>query len=315
VFFLTIMILSLVTPSVSAAYYGNQFRAVAITADWIDADGESYAFRFTAQESKTIDKVAFWVSSYGGSGFNFSVGIEGDDSGSPDGTYIDDNEIYVTERGDGGSWSWFDLATTVSVTNQTVYHITCRAITANSTHRFYFRGTRPRTTMWRDTYIVTHNLYDSNVAPLYSSNGADWSVRDRNPCFVVHYTDETYLGVPYDHDEINSAYCRVYGSADPYQTIIPTEDVTVNTLGVWTRKLGSPSDLNISLVSGGQTLRYVTIDPADGSALYSWEQDSITLITLNAFQTYYLYFESPDSDSSNYWEIRHPYQHQFDTDV
>jgi len=304
------ILLSLLTPSVLGAddYWGNEFRAVGASSKYLDAPGEGYSFRFTAQESKTVDKIALYLVSEGGP-YNFSIGIEGDNEGSPDGAYIDDNEVHVTQLTNGGNWAWHTLDATVSLTNQTVYHITIRAVEADGSNRLGCRGTTTKTSATgRDNFIVTHNLHDASSLPLYSNDGSAWSVQNRSPVWLIHYTDETYIGVPYDQDEINSAYARVYGSADPYQIIEITENMTINTLGTFTRKLASPSDLNISLRLDGVVLRSVLIDPDDGSILYSWEQDSITRIVLIAGNAYRLYFTSPDSDSGNYWEIRHPFQ-------
>jgi len=121
---------------------------------------------------------------------------------------------------------------------------------------------------------------------------------------LIKYTDGKILGLPYDMTDINA---KVYGKATQCQVIYPEEDIAINTLGFWVRKLGNPSTLNITLEQPKGTVhRFVVIDPSDVSIIYSWKQGSIQPFVLQKGETYYLCAKSPSSNANNYYELRHP---------
>jgi len=121
---------------------------------------------------------------------------------------------------------------------------------------------------------------------------------------VIKYTDGKIFGLPYDMTDISA---KVYGEATQCQIICPEEDIAINTLGFWVRKLGTPSMLNITLEQPKGTVhRFVVIDPSDVSIIYSWKQGSIQPFVLLKGETYYLCAKSPSSDTYNYYELRHP---------
>jgi len=121
---------------------------------------------------------------------------------------------------------------------------------------------------------------------------------------LIIYTDGKTFGLPYDKINNNA---KVRGKFTQSQVISPEEDIAINTLGFWVRKLGNPSTLNITLEQPEGTVhRFVVIDPSDVSIIYSWKQGSIQPFVLQKGETYYLRAKSPSSFANNYYELRHP---------
>jgi PKD repeat protein len=289
----------------SDEYYGNQLRATSATySPYLDSDGEKLSFRFTAQDSKDVNEVAIFITPFDtlNKRYQYTIGLQSDNSGEPSGTWMNNNN--VSWVGGDREWRWFTLSNSVSLTNGTVYHLVVEALDANSSDCICFRGTHPKTSIRsNDNFIPTHSVHDPQLRQIYY-NGASWSVQSRTVCFLIKYTDGKMLGLPYDMIDINA---KVYGGATQCQVIDPEEDIAINTLGFWVRKLGNPSTLNITLEQPKGTVhRFVVIDPSDVSSIYSWKQGSIQPFVLRKGETYYLCAKSPSSDAYNYYELRHP---------
>jgi len=303
-----LILLSLSTPSVFGAsvYFGSQYRGVSVSGEYFDAPGEKFGVRFTAQEDKSVEKIALYIQREG-SLWNATVGIQGDSSGEPDGTYIGANNITIDGvLVDNTGWWEFILASTVPLTNQTVYHIVVDLIWADGTHKIYFRGTHNRGGQsGYNSWLTTHDMNDANMR--YESNpSGSWALRTRTPVFVITYTDGSFLGQPYTSVEIAQ---KVYGSIFHGEWFwSPDYRMTINTLGIYIRKQGTPGDLNISLeTEGGTILRSVIIPVEDGFPLFDWEQGPITRIELNTSTLYRLRLRSPGGSSGIYWDVNHPY--------
>ena len=289
----------------SDEYYGNQLRATSATySPYLDSNGEKLSIRFTAQDSKDVNEVAIYITPFDTlkKRYQYTIGLQSDNDGEPSGTWMNDNN--ASWSGGDLEWRWFTLSSSVSLTGGTVYHLVVEAIAANSSDSICFRGTHPKTSVRsHDNFVPTHSVHDPQLRLLYF-NGASWSVQSRTVCFLIKYTDGETLGLPYDMTDINA---KVFGGTMQCQVICPEEDVAVNTLGFWVRKLGNPSTLNITLEQPRGTVhRFVVIDPGDVSIIYSWGQGPIQPFVLQEGETYYLCARSPGSDAYNYYELRHP---------
>ena len=289
----------------SDKYYGNQLRATSATySPYLDSDGEKLSFRFTAQDSKTVNEVAIYITPFDTlkKRYQYTIGLQSDNNGEPSGTWMNDNN--VSWVGGDLEWRWFTLSNSVSLANGTVYHLVVEALDVNSSDSICFRGTHPKTSIRSyDNFIPTHSVHDPQLRLIYY-NGASWSVQKRTVCFLIKYTDGKILGLPYDMTDINA---KVYGGTTQCQVIYPEEDIAINTLGFWVRALGNPGTLNITLEQPKGTVhRFVVIDPSDVSIIYSWEQGSVQPFLLQKGETYYLCARSPSSDAYNYYELRHP---------
>lgn len=289
----------------SDEYYGNQLRATSATySPYLDSDGEKMSIRFTAQDSKTVNEVAIYITPFDtrSKRYQYTIGLQSDYNGEPSGTWVNDNN--VSWGGGDLEWRWFALSNSVSLTNGTVYHLVVEALDANSSDSICFRGTHPKTSIRSsDNFIPTHSVHDPQLGLIYY-NGASWSVQKRTVCFLIKYTDGKILGLPYDMTDINA---KVYGGTTQCQVIYPEEDIAINTLGFWVRALGNPGTFNITLEQPRGTVhRFVVIDPSDVSIIYSWQQGSVQPFLLQKGETYYLCARSPSSDAYNYYELRHP---------
>ena len=262
------------------------------------------SFRFTAQDSKDVNEVAIYIIPFDTlrNRYQYTIGLQSDIDGEPSGTWMNDNN--VSWGGGDREWRWFTLSNSVSLTSGTVYHLVVEALVANSSDSICFRGTHPKTNIKsHDTFVPTHGVHDPQLRLIYY-NGASWSLQSRTACFLVKYTDGKTLGLPYDMTDTSA---KVYGGITLRQVICPEEDIAINTLGFWVRKLGNPGTLNITLEQPKGTVhRFVVIDPSEVSIIYSWEQGSIQPFVLQKGDTYYLCAKSPSSDASNYYDLRHP---------
>jgi len=308
IFCIAILFIHISFPVVFASsdeYYGNQLRATSATySPFLDSDGKKLSFRFTAQDSKDVNEVAIYITPYDTlkKRYQYAIGLQSDNDGEPSGTWMNNNS--VNWSGGDHEWRWFTLSNGVHLTNGTVYHLVVEALDANSSDSICFRGTHPKTSIRSyDNFIPTHSVHDPQLRLLYY-NGASWSVQKRTVCFLIKYTDGKIFGLPYDMTDINA---KVYGKTTQCQVIYPEEDIAINTLGFWVRKLGNPSTLNITLEQPKGTVhRFVVIDPSDVSIVYSWKQGSVQPFVLQKGETYYLCAKSPSSDARNYYELRHP---------
>jgi hypothetical protein len=286
-------------------YYGNEFRATATTGRVLSAVGQEYAFRFTAQDSKTVKEIAVYHATVTGHTYKFNVGLQGNSSGDPDGVWINNCEVEYDQGGVPGNqgWNWHVLSNTVALTKGTIYHVVIEATEVTNT--FSSRGPTPenRFIPWR---LVTsgdigaaRQVYDAQLDARYY-NGAAWSSESRSAVFVLKYTDNEIFGQPYDS---TWPITKIFGSTTQYQTITPGRTVTIKSIGVYVRRQNNPPDsLYISLRSGGITHREVTITAAEVGPGYAWEGKSTAVFTLKKGVTYTLYWTSPGSNSSNFYE-------------
>jgi len=289
-------------------HYGNEFRATSGSSRIFTAVGQKYAFRFTAQDSKTVKEIAVRHESVSGQTYKFKVGLQGDNGGDPDGVWINNCKVEYDQGGvsPGQGWNWHVLSNTVALTKFTVYHVVIEATEVTNT--FSFRGTTPENRFIPGRLVPSGamQLFDARLDARYY-NGAVWSSESRTVVFALKYTDNELFGQPYDH---NWPTTRIHGATVQYQTIVPSKTITIKSIGAYVRKQGAPADsLYVSLrhSNGSIIYREVTIPAAEVGAVYAWEDKSINIFTLKKGITYRLYWTSPGSSAANYYEAIHPY--------
>ena len=166
----------------------------------MDASGDMSSYRFTAQNTKTCDAIQFLAYKLGTMP-TYKVGIQGDSSGEPDGTYISSNNTTFA-NGDVASaesydWHRVALSSSVSLTSGTVYHIVFEYDSGTIDSSNYMRLVSHRDV---PQIVAKDNTSDTSRSLLISSDsGSNWTTyNDDHAKFLIEYTDGTSEGSPYD---------------------------------------------------------------------------------------------------------------------
>jgi hypothetical protein len=293
--FLTVLLsLTLVHPAFATTiFWGNDFGFTSREYFILGSSTDKISFRFKASASKTVDKVK--IDIYGvGVPPTYRVGIQGDNAGVPDGTFLG----YADVTPAAGGWQWLDVdITNVSITQDTYYHVVVQyqSGTVDASNKIYVK------------YVTQQDLrlpydlstVDWNVLTYVSS----WSTLNKTPDLILVYTDLTIWGQPWNEPSANTLYgTRYFGE----QFQVP-ENKTISHIGFYMCKVGTPSAFYISIYNvtdGVYVLDSELVTETIGTSC-AWVDHALgSNINLVAGKTYQVWGESPSSDSANYYQLQ-----------
>jgi hypothetical protein len=274
----------------------------------LDGSGEKLAFRFTAQSSKSVNKVHIYINSITGTSPTYRVGLQGDSSGEPSGTWLGaTNQAYQDMTPSASGWITLTLNETASLTSGTVYHIVVQyqSGTINGSNYSSFRILYPKI-LYQHSNESTNNISfsDSNLARLFNS-GSIWSVSPTyGPFFIIEYTDTNLSGcaMTFTGIAINNSN-TIYGE----QITIDTANQDVETIGFYVKKSGTPDDdleYEIREASSPYTiLRSGTLAASgDITTSYAWYDANLSsTLTLTNGNSYKIVLRSPSISSGIYY--------------
>jgi hypothetical protein len=286
--FLLLFLLSAASPfsAFAQTYLGNQ-SVVSASADvTLNSPNISASVRFTARSNMTVGTVdIYWDPSSSSGSPQYSVGIEGDNGGVPNGTYLSSPATFTAFSSvSTGEWQSISLSSQVSLVGGTVYHIVVSPVNVNGT--MY--------SIWRQATVPDPQLYpngqtmDGNMG-IAQNLGTGWSfVAGYQPVFVLRNTNfQPMDGNPYavEADE------EVYGTQEMgEQFVVNGLPVKVKTVGAYIKANGTPSanlSWGIQNVATNLPVASGTLaTPSQVTSNYQWVDASIpsTLLPVGVYR-------------------------------
>lgn len=239
------------------SHTGNRFSVFGEN-DTIQLDDrdKKVSYRFTAQYTKTVDKIRVYISNANKNNMpTYRYGLQGDNNGSPDGTWLgatqngySDEQYYESDEG----WVEITLGENVDITEDSVYHLVIeyKSGSINAGQSITLRSLNPL-----NLIVPYDSSDDENLMIRWTEDGgSNWEDVNLTPVYMLMFTDTDpeAEGNPYysANDE------QVYG--DHFKgEIFKYEDNTefFNRLSVYVKKKPGEGegqipeeDLNVTIV-------------------------------------------------------------------
>jgi len=281
--------------------YGNRFLLTSTSSiGSMNRNNYRSAMRFRAQKDGSVSSVRVYIQTATNSGgITYRYGLQADNAGNPSGTYLSSGTAAFSTTG----WQTVNLASPVSVTAGTTYHLVIQYVsgTINNTHYIAIRNSQPL------NQLVPFNQAADNQQNTLWFNGSAWSVQNREPLYVLGFSDGTFEGNPYDNSEARSIY---EGNFEGEKFTLAA-DKTVSALNIYVSKNTNqnPADsLKVTLQDLTANTKpidnLVFLSGPDVTTTYAWKTLNLpSSLTLPAGNQFRLYFSSSGSDSKRYYRL------------
>lgn len=252
------------------------------------------AFSFKPRQSSDIVNVS--VRCYkAGTCPTFRIGIQGDNAGSPDGTFKQSATFNTTAI----SASWKDVAiTAVSVTAGTKYWIVIEYVsgTIDGSNKFFvccLPGSETRN---------PYNLADYGMG-LKTTNSASWDSENYTGIFMCHDGVSKVEGQPY-HEQ---AWGTIYAARYRGEVIVPDVNMSLQSITARVSAVGTPGgDLNYKIIkkSDMSTLQSGVFGTAlaIGAEGLGFTKTLPSPVALTACAEYAIVFYTTGGNSSNCYQ-------------
>jgi len=291
--------LSLVPADPTPGYYGNEFLMTNVMPSPSIDSGKAFAMRFTAQNSKIVSSVSFFVWGSYNSGAIYRVGLK-DCSGAngfPSGAWLTQKDVFVNSS----AWNYVIMPDPkININAGQCYHVVVEFVSSGT-----------------GGYIAIKEASTNNhMTPLYQTldlnqrtsyfDGTWTAFEQYQPMYMLCFTDGTCEGVPF-FPFVNS---QIYGTSNGGEqfTLSPFwSSMNVRSVGFYIRSFGSPGDLNVvlyNITDNKQEFDVPLASAVDANNLYYWKDTVLPyVVSLDASKTYRVYLKcpSPACDVSNYW--------------
>lgn len=233
-----------------------------------------------------------------GTGTSYTVGLQGDSAGLPDGVFLTSGTMTPSATG----WNTVPVSSTTLNSGQ-VYHLVVQ-YQAGTVASNYFE--QYSTSSFPSYFIPFANSPDPQFAQL-TNNGSGWVIVSGNPIFLLDFDDGSYFGSPYEINFTGSAAASGGSTFATAQVFTVPNTIQVSEVGVWAFTVGTPADtLHYTLVDlAGPTILNQGNWPAGSfNSIPSWLDTNLSApVVLTAGHTYQLVFTSPGSTVPNYYNV------------
>ena len=198
--------------------YGNQFLVDSVgPMVWLITPGIRNNIRFTAQNSKTVDRIRIYVHNIVGTSPTYRVGIQSDVSNNPSGTFLGSATFQPTSTG----WYSINISNAAIVSGGT-YHIVVQYETGSIGFGNYIQ-LRQSTPLNR--LYPFDNKVDLEANTGYFS-GSSWQYSNNQPIYALEFTDSSFEGNPYETgDEFQTYGSIVHGEQFTVPNAITVSDI------------------------------------------------------------------------------------------
>lgn len=265
----------------------------------LDTTLKGFSHRFTAQESKTVDKI-YLLTALVGTSPTYRVGLQGDDEGDPDGSWLGGTAYADVQFING--WLEIDI-TNAALTQGTVYHIVAMYQSGTIDGSNYGRMKYGK--LSGGDYIPYDLTLDSNYDTRSTDDGGTtWDNVYWHPLFLLEYTDATYLGQPND----NYTWGDVWGAKNYGEEFTVPENKLVSHIGFYMYKIGNPTGpLQVSIYN--KTDAEYLLDHEEWTEIVSetgawYDHAFLSQQTLVSGKVYQVFLSCPNGDGSNYYAVR-----------
>ncbi len=278
--------------------YGNRQWSTATQSIGSLTSTTAYiSMRFTAQASKSVTNILVYIQTVLASP-SYRFGIETSATTYlPSGTYVGGASNYAVFTPTATGWLNLTLPSPASLTAGTVYHVTVRNDSGTIGTSNYIALRRMGTV--NNAFRVTENKIDPWLNTILTG-----TIQNRDPVFVLKYSDATFEAMPYDAATAHNIYGVNWFSEKWTQN----SEQTITGINIPLVKTGTPPD-SLYIVLRNETdsvdVATITISQADITTTLQWfEKYFSSPVSLMNGKTYRLILRSPSSTSSNYFTCR-----------
>lgn len=258
------------------------------------------SLRFTAQASKPVTNIMVYVQTVSSSPA-YRLGIETSASTYlPSGTYVGGASNYAVATPTATGWLNLTLPSPATLTAGTVYHITVRYDSGTIGASNYIALRRLGANM--NNFRPNEKTVDSWLNTIYYTTSA--TVQNRDPLFVLRYSDSTYEAMPYDTATAHNIY-GVYWFSEKWTQ---SGNQVIKGINIPLIKTGTPPDSLYVVLrneTDSQDVATITVPQGDITTPLQWyERYFGSPVQLVNGKTYRLILKSPSSTSLNYFTCR-----------
>jgi hypothetical protein len=255
------------------------------------------AMRFTAQASKSITNILVYIQTVAGSpAYRFGIETSTTDY-LPSTTYVGGPSNYAVSTPTAAGWLNLTLPSAAPLTAGIVYHITVRydSGTIGGSNYIALRrmGTVPN--MFRPK---------ENVIDPWLNTISGTTIQNRDPVFVLKYSDNSFESMPYD----TASAHNIYGANWFSEKWTQNGNQVIVGVNIPLVKTGTtPGSLYVVLRcdTDSQDIATIVIPQSEITTTLQWyEKYFDSPVTLVNGKNYRLILRSPSSTSSNYFTCR-----------
>jgi hypothetical protein len=279
--------------------YGNrQWSTAAQSIGSLTSNTTYISMRFTAQASKSVTNILVYIQTVSASpAYRFGIETSNTSTYLPNATYVGGASNYAVFTPTATGWLNLTLPSPASLTAGTVYHVTVRYDNGTIGASNYTALRRMGTV--NNAFRVTENKIDTWLNTIF--NG---TIQNRDPVFVLKYSDVTFEAMPYD----TATAHNIYGVNWFSEKWTQNSGQTITGINIPLVKTGTPPD-SLYIVLRNETdsadVATITISQADITTPLQWfEKYFSSPVSLVNGKTYRLILRSPSSNSSNYFTCR-----------
>lgn len=289
------------------SYWGNDFAASYYYTTYtnLDSPEKRVSIRFVAQASKTISGIMTYLYQKGVD-IVWRFRLETDNNGEPSGQLAWDG-AWQTRGITSSKWWTVDLISQGTLTAGEVYHLVISYENLlgwgvpSSDNYINIRSLWPLNSKWINGAETNENrgvlIYD----------GSNWVEYQREPVYVLQFTDGTYEGNPYYTVRSSIDDVGVYENNVKGEQFTQPVTREISAVELYVRRRGNPAD-NLYVVLWGAA-EGVMSEASIGNATTisdSWGWVSTAFeepLVLIAGRIYILYLKSPGSSRENRYDV------------
>jgi len=219
-------------------HFGNRFVVEnAAISDYIDDATDKISIRFTAKSSKTMNEFRFYGSRSGTpQSTDYSFKLYADNNGLPSSTSISSTTVSFTTTG-SGLWHIVTFPNT-NLTAGSDYHMVIQAtgtpsITLAITRTDPWMGFFPLDTSADEAA----NFLDYNI-----TTANDWTFQNKQPVYLIGFTDGAYEGNPYSATSTGDAYSVAGDTWTGVRFRVTADTICITGIVFCMKKRGTPAD-------------------------------------------------------------------------
>lgn len=289
----------------TTASFGNRFLVDSLnTSLKLDAETKKASFRFTAQQTKSVNQIRVYIHARSSNPPIYRFGLQADNgNGNPSGIYFGYGDISPGSSG----WLTITLNQSVSLAQGQTYHLVIQwqSGTIKSNRYIVLRQTSPLNNL-----IPLDQVPDPQANVLSSSDGGTtWQTFDSQPLYQMTFQDNGSEGNPYE----NFAEMPVYRNFFQGQNLTLAEDKEFSEISFYVRRFGNQQPLDNlyftidNLTDNVRIINGVLAAPSAVGATYSWQTYQFPeRVNLEKNKSYRLYLSSPGARASRYYLILAP---------
>ena len=315
------ILLKTIPPNYKFGSFFDNGLLIGMGTSTLENSEQIHSIRFTNKQDGQINGVSLKLLVP--SPVEIIVGIQEDDGeGHPNGIWKNEESYIKTEINTKKQILYFEFPNSFKVSKDKIYHIVLQ-LAQNSSENLTSEDPTHDTENGQSFTVIhykentPHQPFNPGDPDIYwpdpainslHYDGADWTILDKWPVYLLKYVNGTVDGQPYTL----IANWVIQENRPVGQTIIPHSDYEVSTFAFLVSKKGNPTDslfygvkdLKNNLLASGEFVK--SDDLTDKPSFVEVSLDNT--IHLNAGELYRFYIYSPITKGDSHYNL---YGHEF----